>query len=86
MKLQYNIHEIDKQIIQIFGEVNGFAYKRKFHNRESYIIDIGFIINKKYYKVRTCKEDETMSSISDIIARINEIITSTSSEGAISNK
>ena len=61
MQPLFRTHKINEDVIQILGEINGFATKR--HGGEmggSYNIDIKFFKEKKHYKISNDERDGTI--------------------------
>ena len=65
---------IDENTIQIYGRINGFAYKQSKHNRTFYQFSISFFNHDDcLIKITINPQDETMSTIEAIILRIQRI-------------
>mgnify|MGYP006396782795 CR=1 FL=1 len=64
MQSLFTIHKVNEDVIQILGEINGFATKR--HGGEmgnSYDICIQFFKEKKYYKISNGEKDGTVRNL-----------------------
>lgn len=72
--MSYQLIEINDNIIQIYGEVNGFARKRQQLGKNSYVLDICFFVNQNHIHITTNNDDNTISSLFDVKNRIDHTI------------
>ena len=61
MSINYNI--IDDNYIQIFGEVNGFAWRVEFEGRNVWRYSISFFQVGKQIKISTSEREGTLSNV-----------------------
>ena len=66
MNINYNI--IDDNLIQIFGEVNGFAWRVEFKGRKVWRYTISFFQGGKQIKITTSERDGTVHNV-DILKK-----------------
>ena len=61
MNINYNI--IDDNLIQIYGEVNGFACRVEFKGRKVWRYSISFFQLSKQIKVSTSEREGTLHNV-----------------------
>ena len=61
MNINYNI--INKNLIQIYGEVNGFAHQVEFECRKVWRYSITFFQGSKRVKISTSDREGTLNNI-----------------------
>ena len=61
MNINYNI--IDKNLIQIYGEANGFAWRVEFKGRKVWRYSIYFFQGNKQIKISTSESEGTLINI-----------------------
>ena len=61
MNINYNI--IDDNLIQIFGEANGFAWRVEFEGRKVWRYSISFFQLSKQIKISTSETEGTLSNV-----------------------
>ena len=66
MIINYNI--IDKNLIQIYGEVSGFAWRVEFKGRKVWRYSISFFQVDKQIKIATSEREGTLNNI-DILKK-----------------
>ena len=66
MNINYNI--IDDNLIQIFGEINGFAWRVEFEGRKVWRYSITFFQGDKQIKVATSEREGTLNTV-DILKK-----------------
>ena len=60
MIINYNI--IDDNLIQIYGEANGFAWRVEFEGRKVWRYSISFFQDGKQIKISTSKREGTLNN------------------------
>ena len=74
MNINYNI--IDDNLIQIYGEVSGFAWRVEFAGRKVWRYSISFFQGSKQIKISTSKKDGTLNTVDslkkDILKKVTE--------------
>ena len=66
MNINYNI--IDDNLIQIFGEANGFAWRVEFQGRKVWRYSIAFFQANKKIKISTSEREGTLNNV-DILKK-----------------
>ena len=61
MNINYNI--IDDDLIQIYGEVNGFAWRVEFEGRKVWRYSISFFSSHKQIKISTSEREGTLNNV-----------------------
>ena len=61
MNINYN--RIDDDLIQIYGEVNGFAWRVEFEGRKVWRYSISFFQVDKQIKISTSEREGTLSHV-----------------------
>ena len=61
MKINYNI--IDDNYIQIYGKVNGFAWRVEFEGRKVWRYSISFFQVDKQIKIYTSEREGTLHNV-----------------------
>ena len=61
MNINYNI--IDDNLIQIYGEVNGFAWRVEFEGRKVWRYSISFVQVDKQIKISTSAMEGTLLNV-----------------------
>ena len=61
MNINYN--RIDDDLIQIYGEANGFAWRVEFEGRKVWRYSISFFQLSKQIKVSTSEREGTLSNV-----------------------
>ena len=61
MNINYN--RIDDDLIQIYGEANGFAWRVEFEGRKVWRYSISFFQLSKQIKVSTSEREGTISNV-----------------------
>ena len=61
MNINYN--RIDDDLIQIYGEANGFAWRVDFEGRKVWRYSISFFQLSKQIKVSTSEREGTLSNV-----------------------
>ena len=64
MSINYNI--IDDDYIQIYGEVNGFAWRVEFEGRKVWRYSISFFQVDKQIKLSTSEREGTLNNIDSL--------------------
>ena len=64
MNINYNI--IDDNLIQIYGEVNGFAWRVEFEGRKVWRYSISFFQLSKQIKVSTSEREGTLHNVDSL--------------------
>ena len=67
MNINYNI--IDDNLIQIYGEANGFAWRVEFEGRKVWRYSISFFQDGKQIKIATSEREGTLNTV-DILKKI----------------
>ena len=73
MNINYNI--IDDNLIQIFGEINGFARRVDFEGRKVWRYSIVFFQGGKKIKVSTSKREGTLYNVDSLKKNILKKVT-----------
>ena len=73
MNINYNI--IDDNLIQIYGEVNGFANKVYFQGRKVWRYSISFFKADKQIKIFTSEREGTLNNIDSLKKNILKKVT-----------
>ena len=66
MNINYNI--IDDNLVQIYGEANGFAWRVEFEGRKVWRYSISFFQLSKQIKVSTSEREGTLHNV-DILKK-----------------
>ena len=66
MNINYNI--IDDNLIQIYGEANGFAWRVEFKGRKVWRYSISFFQDSKQIKIATSEREGTLNNV-DILKK-----------------
>ena len=66
MNINYNI--IDDNLIQIYGEANGFAWRVEFKGRKVWRYSISFFQDGKQIKISTSEREGTLDNV-DILKK-----------------
>ena len=66
MNINYNI--IDDNLIQIFGEANGFAWRVEFKGQKVWRYSISFFQADKQIKISTSEREGTLNNV-DILKK-----------------
>ena len=61
MNINYNI--IDDNLMQIYGEINGFAWRVEFKGRKVWRYSIAFFQGNKQIKISTFAMEGTLSNV-----------------------
>ena len=61
MNIKYNV--IDDNLIQIYGEANGFAWRVEFKGRKVWRYSISFFQADKQIKISTSEREGTLLSV-----------------------
>ena len=72
MNINYNI--INDNLIQIYGDVNGWAHKLDGDGCRYWCFSISFFQNKKLIKISTSEKNQTMHSLIKLKDKINKVI------------
>ena len=73
MNINYNI--IDDNLIQIYGEVNGFAKRVEFKGRKVWRYSISFFQVDKQIKISTSKMEGTLTNVDSLKKNILKKVT-----------
>ena len=73
MNINYNI--IDDNLIQIYGEVNGFAWRVEFKGRKVWRYSIAFFQVDKQIKISTSKMEGTLTNVDSLKKNILKKVT-----------
>ena len=73
MNINYNI--IDDNLIQIFGEINGFARRVDFEGRKVWRYSIVFFQGGKKIKVSTSEREGTLYNVDSLKKNILKKVT-----------
>ena len=68
----FRLNEIDKNTVQIYGTINGFAKRIFDMERWVYIYDIKFIKNNKLYKISN-QNIRTLSTLKSLEEKLLKI-------------
>ena len=72
MNINYNI--IDDNLIQIYGGVNGWAYKLDGNGCKYWCFSVSFFQNKKLIKISTSEKNQTIHTLINLKKRILKVI------------
>ena len=72
MNINYNI--INDNLIQIYGDVNGWAYKLDGDGCKYWCFSISFFQNNKLIKISTSEKNQTMHTLSNLKEKLNKVI------------
>ena len=72
MNNNYNI--INDNLIQIYGEVNGFAWRVEFEGRKVWRYQITFFQRSKRIKLSTAEKEGTIHNLDILKKRILKVI------------
>ena len=64
MNINYNI--INNNLIQIFGESNGFAWRVEFQGRKVWRYSISFFQDGKQIKISTSEREGTLNNVDSL--------------------
>ena len=70
-----NINYIDDNLIQIFGEANGFAWRVEFEGRKVWRYSIVFFKASKQIKITTSEREGTLSDVDSLKKNILKKVT-----------
>ena len=73
MIIKYN--RIDDDLIQIYGEVNGFAWRVEFKGRKVWRYSISFFQVDKQIKLSTSEMEGTLSNVDSLKKNILKKVT-----------
>ena len=73
MNINYNI--IDDNLIQIYGEVTGFAWRVEFKGRKVWRYSIAFFQGDKQIKISTSKMEGTLDNVDSLKKNILKKVT-----------
>ena len=73
MNINYNI--IDGNYIQIYGEVNGFAWRVEFEGRKVWRYSISFFQVDKQIKISTSEREGTLTDVKSLKKNILKKVT-----------
>ena len=73
MDINYNI--IDDNYIQIYGEVNGFAWRVEFKGRTVWRYSISFFQVGKQIKISTSEMERTLNNVDSLKKNILKKVT-----------
>ena len=73
MNINYNI--FDDNLIQIYGEVNGFAWRVEFEGRKVWRYSISFFQVDKQIKISTSKMEGTLTNVDSLKKNILKKVT-----------
>ena len=73
MNINYNI--IDDNYIQIYGEVNGFAWRVEFEGRKVWRYSISFFQLNKQIKISTSEREGTLTNVNSLKKNILKKVT-----------
>ena len=73
MNINYNI--IDDNLIQIYGEVNGFAWRVEFEGRKVWRYSISFFQGDKQIKLTTSEREGTLTNVNSLKKNILKKVT-----------
>ena len=71
MNINYNI--VDNNLIQIYGEVNGFAWHVEFEGRKVWRYQITFFQGSKRIKLSTAEKEGTIHNLDILKKRILKV-------------
>lgn len=72
MRKLFELNELNKNLIQIYGVINGYSQRIETMGRMVYIYDIRFIKNNKLVKISN-SNIKTISTKEALIEKINKI-------------
>ena len=61
-----NYNEIDDNLIQIYGEANGFAWRVEFEGRKVWRYSIAFFQGDKQIKISTSEREGTLTNVESL--------------------
>ena len=61
MNINYNI--IDENLLQIYGQANGFAWRVEFEGRKVWRYSISFFQGDKQIKISTSEREGTLTNV-----------------------
>ena len=70
-----NINYIDENLIQLYGEVNGFAWRVEFEGRKVWRYSIAFFQGGKQIKISTSEREGTLSGVEVLKKNISKKVT-----------
>ena len=73
MNINYNI--IDDNLIQIYGEANGFAWRVEFKGRKVWRYSITFFQADKQIKINTSEREGTLNNVDSLKKNILKKVT-----------
>ena len=73
MNINYNI--IDDNLIQIYKEVNGFAWRVEFQGRKVWRYSISFFQASKQIKINTSEREGTLNNVDSLKKNILKKVT-----------
>ena len=73
MNINYNI--FDDNLIQIYGEVNGFAWRVEFEGRKVWRYSISFFQVDKQIKISTSEREGTLNNVDSLKKNILKKVT-----------
>ena len=73
MNIKYNV--IDDNLIQIYGEANGFAWRVEFEGRKVWRYSISFFQVDKQIKVSTSEREGTLAHVESLKKNILKKVT-----------
>ena len=73
MGIKYNL--IDDNLIQIYGEANGFAWRVEFQGRKVWRYSISFFQVNKQIKISTSKIEGTLTNVDSLKKNILKKVT-----------
>ena len=73
MNINYNI--IDDNLIQIYGEANGFAWRVEFKGRKVWRYSISFFQVGKQIKISTSEMEGTLTNVDSLKKNILKKVT-----------
>ena len=73
MNINYNI--IDDNLIQIYGEANGFAWRVEFKGRKVWRYSLSFFQANKQIKISTSEREGTLNNVDSLKKNILKKVT-----------
>lgn len=74
-KMMYNFNTLTSDLVQIHGEVHGFAVRQFSENRYYWSVSFyAFLTNNKQLKVSTSEKERTLGTLSDVKKWIDKVI------------
>ena len=73
MNINYNI--INNNLIQIFGEANGFSWRVEFQGRKVWRYSISFFQASKQIKITTSEREGTLNNVDSLKKNILKKVT-----------